>query len=95
MRVRKNRLMTMRWYFLEKKNFDRLYQKIFITNFCEYFQINWIKKIQLLVVFGFLFADEHIESLTKKALRNITLKTIIFAYDNNAQISFEKNSGLS
>ena len=39
------------------------------------------KEATLLVVFGFSFADEHIETLTKKALRNATLKLLIFAYD--------------
>ncbi|PVZ78030.1 hypothetical protein C9426_35265 [Serratia sp. S1B] len=40
------------------------------------------KEGTVLFVFGFSFADEHIEMLTKKALRNATLKIIIFAYDS-------------
>ncbi|UJL38415.1 SIR2 family protein [Pantoea agglomerans] len=43
------------------------------------------KEATLLVVFGFSFADEHLETLTKKALRNSTLKIIIFAF-NEASI---------
>jgi len=39
------------------------------------------KEATLLIVFGFSFADEHLETLTKKALRNATLKLLIFAYD--------------
>ncbi|MBZ6397834.1 MULTISPECIES: SIR2 family protein [Pantoea] len=39
------------------------------------------KEATLLVVFGFSFADEHLETLTKKALRNATLKLMIFAYN--------------
>ncbi|HBM2591460.1 SIR2 family protein [Enterobacter hormaechei] len=39
------------------------------------------KEATLLVVFGFSFADEHLETLTKKALRNATLKLLIFAFD--------------
>lgn len=39
------------------------------------------KEATLLLVFGFSFADEHLETLTKKALRNATLKMLIFAYD--------------
>ncbi|MFE8100855.1 SIR2 family protein [Brenneria goodwinii] len=46
------------------------------------------KEGSLLVVFGFSFADEHIETLTKKALRNTTLKIIIFAYDETARLAF-------
>ncbi|WP_337024582.1 MULTISPECIES: SIR2 family protein [unclassified Pantoea] len=40
------------------------------------------KEATLLIVFGFSFADEHLETLTKKALRNATLKLLIFAYDD-------------
>lgn len=39
------------------------------------------KEATLLIVFGFSFADEHLETLTKKALRNSTLKLIIFAFN--------------
>lgn len=39
------------------------------------------KEATLLIVFGFSFADEHIETITKKALRNATLKLLIFAFD--------------
>lgn len=39
------------------------------------------KEATLLVVFGFSFADEHLETLTKKALRNATLKLLIFSFD--------------
>ncbi|HGS4289213.1 TPA: hypothetical protein ACL9NS_005666, partial [Klebsiella pneumoniae] len=33
-------------------------------------------------------ADEHIETLTKKALRNATLKIVIFAYNEAAKDLF-------
>lgn len=46
------------------------------------------KEGTLLIVFGFSFADEHIETLTKKALRNATLKVVIFAYDEAAKARF-------
>lgn len=46
------------------------------------------KEGTLLVVFGFSFADEHIETLTKKALRNATLKLIIFAYNEASKLLF-------
>lgn len=39
------------------------------------------KEATLLIVFGFSFADEHLETLTKKALRNATLKLLIFAFN--------------
>ncbi|HGY4913793.1 TPA: SIR2 family protein [Citrobacter freundii] len=39
------------------------------------------KEATLLIVFGFSFADEHLETITKKALRNATLKLLIFAFD--------------
>lgn len=39
------------------------------------------KEATLLAVFGFSFADEHLETLTRKALRNATLKLIIFAFN--------------
>jgi len=43
------------------------------------------KEATLLIVFGFSFADEHLETLTKKALRNPTLKLLIFSF-NEANI---------
>ncbi|UAN63125.1 SIR2 family protein [Serratia sp. JSRIV006] len=39
------------------------------------------KEATLLVIFGFSFADEHLETITKKALRNATLKLLIFAFN--------------
>ncbi|WP_313690454.1 SIR2 family protein [Pantoea sp.] len=42
------------------------------------------KEATLLVVFGFSFADEHLETLTKKALRNATLKLLIFSFDEDS-----------
>ncbi|XBS69180.1 SIR2 family protein [Acerihabitans sp. KWT182] len=47
------------------------------------------KEGTLLVVFGFSFADEHIELLTKKALRNATLKILVFAYNEASRDIFE------
>lgn len=46
------------------------------------------KEATLLLVFGFSFADEHLETLTKKALRNATLKLLIFAYDKASADGF-------
>lgn len=46
------------------------------------------KEATLLIVFGFSFADEHLETLTKKALRNATLKVIIFAYSEDSVQSY-------
>ena len=34
----------------------------------------------LLIVFGFSFSDEHVRDVTVRALRNATLKVVIFAY---------------
>lgn len=44
------------------------------------------KEATLLIIFGFSFADEHLETITKKALRNATLKLLIFAF-NEASIT--------
>ncbi|WP_413507810.1 SIR2 family protein [Serratia proteamaculans] len=46
------------------------------------------KEATLLIVFGFSFADEHLETITKKALRNSTLKLLIFAYDETSVSGF-------
>lgn len=48
------------------------------------------KEQTTLIAFGFSFLDEHIQELTKRALRNSTLKLVIFAYSNNGKISLEK-----
>jgi hypothetical protein len=40
------------------------------------------KEQTTLIAFGFSFADEHILDLTKRALRNSTLKLMIFAFDS-------------
>jgi hypothetical protein len=45
------------------------------------------KEQTTLIAFGFSFADEHILDLTKRALRNSTLKIMIFAYDETASQS--------
>jgi len=42
----------------------------------------------LLVAFGFSFGDEHILDITKRALKNPTLKLIVFAFDNAAKESY-------
>lgn len=47
------------------------------------------KEGTLLIAFGFSFGDEHIELLTKKALRNTTLKLLIFSYNDNSIKSYE------
>lgn len=46
------------------------------------------KEATLLVIFGFSFADEHLETLTKKALRNATLKLLIFAFNKDSVDNF-------
>jgi len=48
------------------------------------------KENTLLIVHGFSFSDEHIYSITKRALRNPTLKVIIFCYDEKAKNDMEK-----
>lgn len=48
------------------------------------------KENTVLFTFGFSFADEHIEDITKRALNNPTLQMYIFAYDNKAARSFEE-----
>lgn len=49
------------------------------------------KEATLLIVFGFSFADEHLETLTKKALRNATLKLLIFAFNEASVDGFMEN----
>jgi hypothetical protein len=44
-------------------------------------QINWIENT-LLIVIGFSFSDEHILEITKRALRNPTLKLVIFCHES-------------
>ena len=39
----------------------------------------------LLIAEGFSFADEHLLSLTKRALKNPTLKLIVFCYDKSPE----------
>lgn len=46
------------------------------------------KEATLLIIFGFSFADEHLETITKKALRNATLKLLIFAFNEASVGSF-------
>jgi hypothetical protein len=42
------------------------------------------KEQTTLMAFGFSFEDEHILDITKRALRNSTLKLIVFAFDQSA-----------
>lgn len=42
----------------------------------------------LLVAFGFSFGDEHIFDITKRALKNPTLRLIVFAFDEVAKESY-------
>lgn len=44
----------------------------------------------LLVAFGFSFEDEHILDITKRALKNPTLRLVVFAFDEAAQKSYEQ-----
>lgn len=48
------------------------------------------KENSLLIVFGFSFVDEHIRDITKRALKNPTLKMIIFAYSRDEVAEFEE-----
>lgn len=42
------------------------------------------KESTLLIAFGFSFLDEHIKDITLRALKNPTLKLVIFAYNQTA-----------
>jgi len=42
----------------------------------------------LLVAFGFSFGDDHILGITKRALKNPTLKLVVFAFDEAAKVSY-------
>lgn len=47
------------------------------------------KENTLLIAFGFSFEDEHIYDITKRALKNPTLRLMIFAFDEAAAQSFK------
>ncbi|WNC67539.1 SIR2 family protein [Thalassotalea nanhaiensis] len=54
------------------------------------------KEQTVLIAFGFSFQDEHLFDLTKRALRNSTLKIIIFAFNNSAkELLLEKFSNFN
>ena len=44
----------------------------------------------ILLVSGFSFGDEHILNITKRALRNPTLKVLIFAFDEDASAEYRE-----
>lgn len=46
------------------------------------------KENTLLIAYGFSFSDEHIFDITKRALKNPTLKLMIFAFDNASVTAF-------
>ena len=46
------------------------------------------KKQSVLIVFGYSFADEHVRSITKRALSNPTLLMYIICYDETNLDSF-------
>ena len=46
------------------------------------------KENTTLLAFGFSFADEHISEITQRALKNPTLKIVIFAFDDAAKDGF-------
>lgn len=52
----------------------------------------------LLIAFGFSFADEHILGITKRALKNPTLRLVVFAYDgaaaNQHRLRFQENNNV-
>jgi hypothetical protein len=43
-----------------------------------------------LIAFGFSFGDEHILAITRRALKNPTLRLLVFAHDEPARDSFLK-----
>lgn len=47
------------------------------------------KESTLLVAFGFSFLDEHIRDITVRALKNPTLKLVVFAFDESASDSLK------
>ncbi|MGH2509214.1 MAG: SIR2 family protein, partial [Ktedonobacteraceae bacterium] len=44
----------------------------------------------VLITFGFSFGDEHIRDITMRALKNPTLRLMIFAFNSAARDSFAK-----
>lgn len=48
------------------------------------------KENTLLIAFGFSFVDEHIFDITKRALKNPTLKLVIFSYDEASAEKFKQ-----
>ncbi|WP_020167390.1 MULTISPECIES: SIR2 family protein [Methylotenera] len=48
------------------------------------------KENTFLIAFGFSFEDEHILEITRRALKNPTLKLMIIAYDQDAVQSYEE-----
>lgn len=48
------------------------------------------KENTVLIAEGFSFADEHILEITQRALRNPTLKLIVFCYDEDAVDEYEE-----
>lgn len=48
------------------------------------------KENSLLIVFGFSFVDEHVRDITKRALKNPTLKMIIFAYSGGEAVKLKE-----
>jgi hypothetical protein len=49
------------------------------------------KENTLLVAFGFSFQDEHIRDITVRALKNPTLRLVVFAYDDSAEKNLAKH----
>jgi hypothetical protein len=43
----------------------------------------------LLITFGFSFADEHLLDITRRALKNPTMRLILFAFDTNALVAYQ------
>lgn len=46
-----------------------------------------------LIVFGFSFADDHIRDITSRALKNPTLRIMLFAYDDAARLAYSNLFG--
>jgi len=42
----------------------------------------------MLITFGFSFGDSHILDITKKALKNPTLKLVVFAFNDSDRVAF-------
>lgn len=80
---------TIHWSFLKKGNsakplWDRTYYDLL-----RIYANELDKENTLLLVFGFSFADEHLRDITLRALKNPTLKLVIFAFNVDESKKFK------